>query len=223
MKALIDRRQFCQARSFAYIARNTSGLALIEFAFTLPILLTLSLTGAELTNYVTTRMRVSQMALQLSDNAARMGKGTQITAKSISELDINDIMAGVQLQSGELDIANRGRVILSDLEPMANPNTTNKYKIVWQRCFGGKIAHNSGFGTAGQTNLNGIGPTGQVAVAQPDNATMFVEVYYEYKPIIGLGSLAPSTTITEIASMAVRDRRDLSKIYNNENVTKSIC
>ena len=211
MKALIDRRQFCQARSFAYIARNTSGLALIEFAFTLPILLTLSLTGAELTNYVTTRMRVSQMALQLSDNAARMGKGTQITAKSISELDINDIMAGVQLQSGELDIANRGRVILSDLEPMANPNTTNKYKIVWQRCFGGKIAHNSGFGTAGQTNLNGIGPT------------MFVEVYYEYKPIIGLGSLAPSTTITEIASMAVRDRRDLSKIYNNENVTKSIC
>ena len=217
-------------RILSRLRHETSGLALLEFAFTLPILLTMSLTGAELTNYVTTRMRVSQIALQLADNAARMGEGTQITAKSISELDINDLFTGAQLQSGELDLAGRGRVILSDLEPMANPNTTNKYKIGWQRCFGSQTGHASSYGTAGQTNLNGIGPTGQQVVAQPDNATMFVEVYYIYKPIIGLGSLSPSTTMLEIASMAVRDRRDLSTgtghsqgIYNHENVTASTC
>ncbi|TPG04434.1 TadE/TadG family type IV pilus assembly protein, partial [Sphingomonas oligophenolica] len=130
----------------ARLARDTGGLALLEFAFTLPILLMMSLTGAELTNYITTRMRVSQMALQLADNAARMGKGTQITAKSISELDINDLLTGAQLQSGELDLKGRGRVIISDLEPVANPNTTNKYKIVWQRCYGSKTAHASTYG-----------------------------------------------------------------------------
>ncbi|MDQ2893698.1 MAG: pilus assembly protein [Pseudomonadota bacterium] len=218
-------RRLCRsiAARISRLAQNTSGLALLEFAFTLPILLTMSLTGAELTNYVTTRMRVSQMALQLADNAARMGKGTQITAKSISELDINDLLTGANLQSGELDLNGRGRVILSDLEPVANPNPTNKYKIVWQRCYGGKTAHASKYGKTGDTGLDGIGPTGQLAVAQPDNATMFVEVYYEYKPLIGLGSLAPSTTMTETASMAVRDRRDLSQIYNNENVAKSLC
>ena len=221
------------ARAYPMLARlrgETSGLALMEFAFSLPILLTMSLTGAELTNYITTRMRVSQVALQLSDNAARMGVGSQITAKSIREIDINDIFTGAQLQAGELDLQNRSRIILSDLEPMANPNPTNKYKIGWQRCYGAKTGHTSSYGTAGQTNLSGIGPAGSQAVAQIDNATMFVEVYYVYKPIIGLGGLAPSTTMIEVASMAVRDRRDLSTgtghpqgVYNNENVPVSSC
>ena len=52
---------------------------------------------------------------------------------------------------------------------------------------------------------------------------MFVEVYYEYKPLIGLGTRAPSTTMVEIASMAVRDRRDLTQIYNTEAATVSSC
>jgi Flp pilus assembly protein TadG len=214
----------------ARLRGETSGLALMEFAFSLPILLMMSLTGAELTNYITTRMRVSQVALQLSDNAARMGVGSQITAKSIREIDVNDIFTGAQLQAGELDLKNRSRIILSDLEPVANPNTTNKYKIGWQRCYGSRTEHTSTYGTAGQTNLSGIGPAGNQAVAQPDNATMFVEVYYVYKPLIGLGGLAPSPTMTEIASMAVRDRRDLSTgtghpdgIYNTENAPVSSC
>ena len=63
---------------------------------------------------------------------------------------------------------------------------------------------------------------------------MFVEVYYDYKPLIGLGTLAPSTTFTEIASMAVRDRRDFSDdstttdlhpngVYKVAGVTASTC
>ena len=195
---------------------------MLEFAFIFPVVILMSLTGAELTNYVTTRMRASQMALQLADNAARMGKGTQITDKVISETDINDIFTGVQLQSGELNIQANGRVILSDLEPMANPNTSGRYKIVWQRCFGSRV-HPSTYGNAGDTNLTGIGPAGRQAVAQPDNATMFVEVYYVYKPLVGLGNIFQSNGVTEIASMAVRDRRDLSQIYNNEHATPSTC
>lgn len=208
-------------RLSARLRADQSGLALLEFAFTLPILMLLSLTGAELLNYTTTRMRVSQLALQLADNAARMGKGTQITAKSISEVDINDLFAGAQIQSGSLNLQNNGRVILTDVEPVANPNTSGRYKIVWQRCFG-TITHASQYGVAGDTNLTGVGPAGQQITAQDDNATMFVEVYYNYTPLISL-SRAPSTTMDEIASMAVRDRRDLTQIYNNEHVTASTC
>jgi len=51
---------------------------------------------------------------------------------------------------------------------------------------------------------------------------MYVEVYYNYKPLIR-SSLTPGGTITEIASMMVRDRRDLSQIYNAENVAKASC
>jgi hypothetical protein len=51
---------------------------------------------------------------------------------------------------------------------------------------------------------------------------MFVEVTFTYTPLV-LASLAPSTTMTEVASMAVRDRRDLTQIYNNEGATVSTC
>lgn len=218
------------------LLHDKSGLALLEFAFALPILLTMILTGAEMTNYITTKMRISQLALHLADDAARMGVNTSGSdlAEKISESDINDIFTGAQMQSGEMDLNTNGRVILSSLQPVANPNTTGKYTIMWQRCFGLKTSHASGYGTAGQTNLNGIGPTGRQVTAQDDNATMFVEVYYQYQPLIGLGSLAPTSTFTETASMAVRDRRDFDDdsattnqhpkgIWKVAGVTASTC
>ncbi|MFA5989230.1 MAG: TadE/TadG family type IV pilus assembly protein [Sphingomonas sp.] len=211
----------------ACLRDDTSGVALIEFAYTLPVILLMMLAGAETTNYITTRTRVSQLALHLADDAGRMGNGTLLSSKTINEADINDLFVGANLQSGELDLNGRGRVILSDLEPVANPNTSNKYKIVWQRCYGTKTSHTSTYGTAGQTNLNGIGPAGQQVTAQDDNATMFVEVYYEYKPIINLNTIitgiAPSMMMLETASTAVRDRRDLTQIYNAANVPVASC
>ncbi len=208
-------------RGIRRLIADRRGNALIEFSIVLPVLILLGLTGAEFSNYITVKMRVSQMALQLADNAARMGTGTVAGPKTISETDINDAFAGGQLESGGLDLKNHGRVILSDLEPMANPNTTGKYKIVWQRCYG-SIAHASGFGTAGQTNLSGIGPAGAQVTAQDYNATMFVEVYYVYQPLFGTQFL-PTTTFDETASMSVRDQRDLTQIYNTSGATVASC
>jgi hypothetical protein len=51
---------------------------------------------------------------------------------------------------------------------------------------------------------------------------MFVEIRYRYTPIIA-GEYVPQVTFSEIASMTVRDRRDLSQIYNAEAVTPSNC
>ncbi len=219
------RRAWAFLRRMSALGRDTSGLALLEFALTLPLLLTMGLTGAEITNYIITKMRISQIALHLADNAARIGSGSQLQAKTITETDINDLLTGAQLQSGELDLIANGRVIISSLEPVASPNTTNKYKIGWQRCKGAKTTHASGYGTVGQSsglNMDGMGPSGRQAVAPDGGSTMFVEVYYEYTPLIKT-SLSPDTTMTEIASMMVRDRRDLSQIYNVENATKSLC
>mgnify|MGYP001558189592 CR=1 FL=1 len=144
------------------LGRNTSGVALLEFALTLPILLVMSLSGAELTNYITTKMRISQIALHLADNAARMGSGTQLQSKTISETDINDLFTGANLQSGELALNTNGRVIMSSLEPIATPNTTSKYKIGWRRCYGLKTAYTRQYPTTtGTTNLDGIGPAGR--------------------------------------------------------------
>lgn len=198
------------------LASDQRGLALLEFAFSLPIFLTMSLAGAELTNYIITRMRVSQIALQVADNAARIGSGSQLEAKKISEADINDLLIGSGMQAGELGLMTRGRVIISSLEP--DPNNAGKYRIRWQRCGGAKTGHASRYGAAGADNLTGMGPAPQIT-APADGVTMFVEVYYEYQPLVKT-SLSPSTEMDEIASMMVRDRRDTSddsKLANGNN------
>ena len=208
-------------RTLRRLRHDERGLALIEFAYMLPIVAALATTGAELANYIVVRMRVSQLALHIADNASRVGAGSVLVARRLTETDINDVLTGAGMQAGSLDLYNRGRVIISDLEPMPAPNNPRRYRIGWQRCRGLKN-HASSYGTQGQTGLNGIGPAGRQVEALDNNATMFVEVAYDYKPIVA-GRFAPSTTIIEIASMAVRERRDLSRVWNTDGATMSAC
>jgi len=200
---------------------DSSGLALIEFAYVLPIMVTISMTGAELTNYITTKMRVSQLALQIADNASRIGTDTVLSTKQISEAQINDMLTGAGLQSGTLDLFAHGRVIVSSLQPVANPNTTNRFLIEWQRCRGVK-AITSSYGLEGDTDLDGITANGQLITAPDNGAVIFVQISYDYQPIIGL-SFTKLTAINEVAAMTVRDDRDTSTVYNTENVTPSTC
>lgn len=203
------------------LLRDNRAVAAVEFALTLPVFLTLTLTGAELINYSTTKMRISQVALHLADHAARIGAGSPLAAKTITETMINDTLTGAGLQAKELELYANGRVIVSSLEPVANPNPTNKFKIAWQRCRGSK-AYVSSYGTTGATNLDGMGPSGRLVKAPENGATMFVEVSYTYQPVVS-ATLAPSPNIVEIAAMPVRDTRDLTQIKNTEGAPVANC
>lgn len=206
------------------LASDRSGLALVEFALALPLLLTLTLTGVELTNYITVRMRLSQLALHLADNAARIGVGGPREAKKVYESDIYDLLDGAELQAGELDLYDRGKVIITSLEPMSGANPNNKARIRWQRC-GGEKTYDSPYDDKTQ-NLDGIGPKGRQAMVQPDGVTMFVEVYYEYKPVVS-ANLVPELKVSEIASMMVRERRNTEGandgLYPVAGVTPATC
>jgi Flp pilus assembly protein TadG len=214
------------AASLHRLRGDTSGLAAVEFALTSPIILAMFLSGAELTNYAITKLRISQIALHVADNASRIGTNSLLTAPQISETQINDLLIGANLQAGALDLSTRGRVIVSSLEPVANPNTTSKFKIRWQRCYGGKT-YSSSYGVQGDTNKNNMGPAGQTVTTPDDTAVMFVEVAYDYQPLIS-SRLVPTTVIKDIAAMTVRDNRDYAGnggtgIYNNESATPSTC
>jgi len=207
------------------LGRDTSGVAMLEFAFGLPILLAMSLTGAELTNYIITKMRISQIALQLADNAARIGSGSQLESKKIYESDINDLLTGANFQAGELNLFTNGRIIISSVEPHAT--TAGKYRIRWQRCKGNKTAWASSYGTpANKTNEDGIGPAGRQVIAPPNGVAMFVEVRYTYQPLVKT-SLSPTSEINEIASMMVRDARNTTGgtngVFQQSGVTASSC
>ena len=208
-----------------HLRNDASGLAAVEFALTAPIVLTIFLSGAELTNYAIARMRISQIALHVADNASRVGSDTDLSIKQISEKQINDLFIGANLQAGTMGLQSRGKVILYSLEAMTSDPT--KFYVHWQRCYGQKVYAASQ--AQGASNLASIGPTNRQVTSVPANtAVMYVEVAYNYRPLIS-SRLVPNTVLTDTAAMIVRDTRDItggsggSGVYNTENVTASSC
>jgi hypothetical protein len=204
------------------LSKDNGGLALIEFAYSLTFLIPMVAYAGELANYGTVKMRISQVALHIADNGSRIGTGSLLAAKRIDEAQINDLLTGAGVQAGGLNLFTNGRVFISSIEPVANPNTTNKFKIAWQRCRGTGTGYTSSYGVAGNTNLSGIGPAGRQATAPDDGAVIFAQVSYRYQPLFGVG-WSPPLDIVDIAAMLVRDQRDFTQVYPVAGVTASSC
>lgn len=198
-------------RFAARLRRETSGLALTEFAFSVPIMLTLGLYGLEAANLALVHMRVSQITSNLADTASRIGvEGSN--AKQIRESDIDDAFTAVQLQGGTYNVTTGGRFILSSLEQ----NGTGGQYIHWQRCIG-TGSFDSSWGTQGTgattTTFPGMGPTGSEIKAPAQQSVMFVEAFYVYKPLIN-ARLFGTPTIHTTASFIVRDDRTRTDPYD---------
>jgi hypothetical protein len=202
------------------LSPDTSGVAMVEFALILPVLLTLGLGSVELANVVIAHRAISDITMSVSDNASRMGAQTTLSNKPVSEREINDVFIGAKLQGGKIDIKKNGRIILSSVQL----NEQGGQTIKWQRCYGDKVFASSfgsqGLGATG-TAITSVGPSGGVT-ARPGTAVMLVQVAYDYKPIVEVGPLG-SKVITETAAFNVRDSRDLSAIYNPDGDTVSNC
>lgn len=196
-------------RSVSPFRADQSGLALVEFAYVAPILLMLAMAGAELTNFALTQMRISQLAISLADNASRARQFVSGAAPRFREHDARQVFQGAQLQSGGLDIQANGRIVLSSLEQ----NLTGGQWIHWQRCYGAKTQYAPQYGRQGTgavgNSYPGMGPSSNRVTAEQNFAVMYVEIAYEYKPLV-FTSIVPRQTIRKNAAMFVRDDRDLT-------------
>ena len=219
--------------------KGKGGLAAMEFALGAPMLMVLGGYGVEVANLAITNMRVSQFALQLADNAARIGVNSGLSSFQVREADINDVMQGLRLFSANTDLAEHGRVTLSSLENTQQTwDTAPAQRIHWQRCLGQRggtndTAYDSAYTTnktdgtvASQANqgtdaTGGIGPTGAKINAPTNSAVMFVEVNYEYQPLFG-SLFVSRTRLHYTASAIVRDKRDLSQIASSSG-TAATC
>jgi Flp pilus assembly protein TadG len=215
----------------ARLARDNSGLALLEFAFSLPLVLMIGLYGVETANQALINLKISQIALSLADNASRVGLIGNANSEQLREIDINDVLQAARDQGSSIELTTRGRITLSSLEK----TKAGVQSVHWQRCIGQK----SGAGydapavyattsTAGTDttigNAGTLAPTGMVDLNDPNNGgaavnaptdggVMFVEVNYMYKPIVGQW-LFGTARIHYIASFIVRDNRVFDQIYN---------
>jgi hypothetical protein len=187
---------------------DRSGLAMTEFALIIPFFLTAGLGGLELANYSYQTMLVNEVAAHIADNASRIGDYSKLQNRKIYESDIDDLLVGANMQAGsQLNLFNGGRVIISSLEV----NSSGKQYIHWQRCIGTKRVGSS-YGVQGEVRSVGMGPVGSEVFAFNNEAVMFVEIQYDYKPMISTAFLG-KLTISSIASFTVRSSRDLAQIY----------
>lgn len=222
-------------RLVAALRRDRSGVALTEFAFSLPLVLGIGCYGVETASLATANLRVSQIALNLADNASRVGNMQSDNTTQLREVDINDALIAARLQGERIDLTTRGRVTLSSLE-----EHDGKQYIHWQRCLGTKSGTNydSSYGTtrstdgtapgasyAGTVVADGMGETGAKVTAPPDSGVMFVEINYDYLPVMGRIWLPSATMrIHYVASFVVRDRRVFDQIYNpSPTATRYTC
>lgn len=213
-------------QSFKTFAANKSGVALIEFAYSLPVLLGFGFGALEVANLTTARMRVSQITMALADNAARIGVNTGGSQKQVFENDIYDTFEAARQQAGTLNLYGRGRIVLSSLQR----NTAGGQWIAWQRCIGSK-SFTPSYGAAGTgrtvTTYAGMGPTGSEIQAPAGGVVMFVEIAYDYRALIEpiaqgmtyFGMNTNNQTLLYRAAFIVRDPRVLGDSSVNAATT----
>lgn len=193
------------------IKREESALALVEFALSAPVLLSLGMLGTETAYFTITHMQVSQIAMQVADNASRVGEGSVLQNRRVFEDDITDVLIGAEKLGATYNIFENGRIIISSLQ--RNPD--GGQWIAWQRCRGSKVV-NSRYGGEGTgatgTDFAGMGNPSNPITASPGTAVMFVEVSYTYDPLTPFDFIS-GTELYYTGAFNVRDSRDLTRIH----------
>lgn len=206
-RALIGR--FAQARS---------GLAMIEFALTLPIVLTVGCYGIELSSLALAHLRISHAAIDLADNAARVGtQNTSTGIQTLTETDLNDAIRGLLIEGTGSGIGKYARVTISSLEAKADSNGNNTQFLHWQRCVG--VQTGSGFDSTYSAPVNDSGKTvsgiGSPQLTAPSGSGLiYVEINYQYQPVFGTAFVS-AQKIRYTSAMIVRATRSPTDAITN--------
>jgi hypothetical protein len=221
------------------LRRCDSGVALIEFTMSLPVLLTIGLVGLEVANYALAHLRVSNIAVLTADNAARV-------RDEIHEGDIQELFTGAMQAGQAIGFEKNGRIILSALE---ESTVDDDYQwIRWQRCDGDKNVKSSygkplaadgnaivdgteAFKADGtvtskpsspaKSKMTAMGPPANQIRAQSGTSVMVAEVVYDYQPIVSSALLGP-LQITYVSAFNVRQRAD-PVLYNRSKLAPAAC
>jgi len=149
--------------------RDQAGLAYLEFAFALPLLLMLFLGGVEVTRYILIVQKTEKIAATVADLTAQ----SQTTTSS--ELSII-IQAASQVMQ-PFSFGSNGYVIISSVTKTG----TNAPVVNWQYSGGGTWTQTSQVGTTGHTASLPSGFT----MVDKDNI-IIAEVYYNYAPMLSI-------------------------------------
>jgi Flp pilus assembly protein TadG len=165
--------------------RDRRGVAAIEFALILPVLVLLTLGCFEVPRYVLLWQRLERASSGVSDLVSQADEpmiGNQMT----------DIMSAAKIMMQPYDIKTKGKIIVTSINnPSGGTGVTNTWRI------------SCGSGT-GTTQLGAVNatPTNLPAALNPtvDNEVLVTEVFFTYTPVfktfIYQGSTLSATAYT---------------------------
>lgn len=154
-------------RLITYLTRRDSGLAAVEFAFLLPILLTLSFGALELTMKLLAAQKVEKLAATTADVVAQSEVAT-VTGMDQLLSATTDIMQ-------PFDFGADGVVIVSSVyldAGAANP------VVNWRHSGGGTLVETSELGAVG-----GTADLPDDFVLNEKENVIVAEVFYTYQPL----------------------------------------
>lgn len=225
--------------SLRRLGRDTGGLALLEFALSFPLVLGVGMYAMETANFALVQLKVNQIALNLADNASRIGATNNLSIQQVREWDMNDVIQAARVQGAGIKLTTNGRIIISSLENVQQSyDTAPVQRIHWQRCVGLKstTGYSSSYGTTSATAgtdatvgnkgldaPSGMGDPTALVNAPTGVGVMFVELNYQYQPLI-TGYFLGTPRMHYVASFVVRsEKRDFTQIYPFTGSTASTC
>ncbi|MEQ8411904.1 MAG: hypothetical protein RIB52_10140 [Erythrobacter sp.] len=163
------------------LARDTGGLAFIEFAYTLPIFVGFGLVGLEFTNVVLARQKTERIAATMADLVA----SNQVPP---NERQLGDLFSAVPQIAEPFPFENGGNVIVTAVIGIYDIDSDEvENKIAWQRCMFSD-SHTSMIGEQ-WTDTNDIADGPSVELANDidllqNQMVIVAEIFYPYEPII---------------------------------------
>jgi len=160
----------------ARFRRDAGGVAAIEFAMVVPLMLAMFIGAVEFSQVITVDRRVSQVASSTADLIAR--------TKSMDTSDMNGVM---QVVKELLKPYDDGPLKMTVLNVAANINNVSDTRVCW--------AHNLNGGT-GSYNHNDVYPL-PPGVVEKGDSVIVTDVKYDYQPLIFNTYLPTGKELTE--------------------------
>ena len=159
------------------ILADERGLAFIEFALVLPVLLLLFMGGYELSRLVIVSQRLEKVAYTVNDVV------TQQT--SVTNAQLGNIMTAAAEIMQPYPFASNGGIVLSSVY---QSGATTSPTVLWQYQGGGTLPSTSRIGQPGGLATLPAGFT----LNATDNV-IIAEVFYNYTPLLTAGPIQPTT------------------------------
>jgi len=194
----------------ADIKKQEEGIAVLEFAIAVPVIVTLLMGTIDLVTYVIAHQRISRAAYTMSNLLTQMDKG-------LKEAQVSDMMLALNRVSDPYDIATNGKATMTAIIGKGPDGVEPDYfKVAWQRCYGAGTGSSS-YGAENTTVAQSSFPVNTIVTSS--QILIVTEITYNFEPMLGFLPLAGDIEYKSY----FRPRRGTIESIQNDNTTPHSC